>query len=75
MRLDRAIDTSIPPELRQVLTRIVDKAQDVGVNIMRTAPGQADLKQGEMTLYYDGTNLWIYTKYQGALYRMQWTAV
>ena len=43
-------------------------------DILTTEPVIADIGQGQFRLYHDGTDLYLYTNYDGSLLKVKWTA-
>jgi len=45
--------------------------KELPLRIVTTAPTSEDLSEGEIVIYKDGANKWIYWKTQSVLYRAQ----
>jgi hypothetical protein len=75
MAINIVLPITIEEPLRSILRQILEGINHHQVNIVTTVPTTATLKEGERVLYYDATNLFVYTNRAGDLHRIQWTAV
>ena len=75
MRISAAISPQIPQSIRWVLSEIVSKAQGKQHDVLTSTPTVNTVPELGITFYYDGSDLYLYTKYKGTLYRVGLTAV
>lgn len=44
-------------------------------NVLTSEPTLEEIGEGQFRMYYDGSQLWQYTRHNGVLYKKQWTQV